>query len=81
MCNKRLNWQETARRAGVSAEELKSHLIIDEPAMKDFRSDGLLELSEEEIVLTEKGSLFIRNIAASLDPAFQTETKKYSKSV
>lgn len=81
MCNKKLNWSETATRVGIDPEELKNTLVIDSRAMEGFSSDGLITRSEQEINLTERGSLFIRNIAASLDPAFQATTKKYSKSV
>jgi oxygen-independent coproporphyrinogen III oxidase len=81
MCNKKLNWAETAGRAGILPEQLKQTLVINEKTLHEFRTDGLLDFSEDEILLTEKGSHFIRNIAASFDPAFQSETRKYSKAV
>jgi oxygen-independent coproporphyrinogen-3 oxidase len=81
MCNKKLNWSETAGRVGIDSAELKNILVLDPHAMEGFQSDGLITYSDREINLTERGSLFIRNIAASLDPAFQAATKKYSKSV
>lgn len=81
MCNKRLNWTETAGRAGVGPDRLRQILSVDDIKMEEFRSDGLLTGSEDGIELTEKGGFFIRNIAASIDPAFHPEIKKYSKSV
>ena len=81
MCNKRLNWSETASRAGISPERLKNTLSADHRQLNEFQSDGLVLITDEGITLTEKGSLFIRNIAAALDPAFHAKEKKYSKSV
>ena len=47
----------------------------------EFKSDGLLDFSEKAISITETGSLFIRNIAASLDPELTVGKGIYSKSV
>lgn len=81
MCNKRIEWAATAERLGLPVQELKSTIVLDPSALADFEQDGLLQASPDGLSLTETGALFIRNIAASLDPAFNSETHKYSKSV
>lgn len=81
MCNKRINWTVTAGRTGVSVQQLKEMMASDTGRLDDMAADGLIVVSEEELLVTETGSLFIRNIAAALDPAFKNESRKYSQSV
>ena len=81
MCNMHIDWLELSEQLGVSAEELKSLLILDERVLEEFVQDGLLEYSPSFLRVTPEGSLFVRNIAASLDPAYQSHTHQYSKSV
>jgi oxygen-independent coproporphyrinogen-3 oxidase len=81
MCNKKVQWENTAARINISAEELLQVIELDQEALNEFEADGLMKMDANGIKLTESGSLFIRNIAASLDPAFRSETQNYSKSV
>lgn len=81
MCNKRINWTVTAGRTGVSVQQLKEMMAFDTGRLDDMAADGLIVVSEEELLVTETGSLFIRNIAAALDPDFKNESRKYSQSV
>jgi oxygen-independent coproporphyrinogen-3 oxidase len=81
MCNKRVNWNEQAEILNIAVETLKSAIHYNETALKSFEDDELLHYSKDEIRITETGSLFIRNIAASLDPAYQQQANVYSKSV
>jgi oxygen-independent coproporphyrinogen-3 oxidase len=81
MCNKRLNWREQAAMYNVEQSVLRNILRVDEGRLQEFARDGLITLTEEEIGITEPGSLFIRNIAASIDPAFTEQFHRYSKSV
>ncbi|MFP4488180.1 MAG: oxygen-independent coproporphyrinogen III oxidase [Bacteroidales bacterium] len=81
MCNKYINWKTMGEITGAGAATVKSTVRLDNKALSGFAADGLLEFNDDNIRVTEKGSMFIRNIAASLDPAYQPEKNKYSKSV
>jgi oxygen-independent coproporphyrinogen-3 oxidase len=81
MCNKHLNWEEQAENLHTTPEKLKSLLKFDEAVLRDFEADGFIVYSQDEISITETGSLFIRNIAASFDPDFKQTTNLYSRSV
>jgi len=81
MCNKYINWPELSNRLGVPQRRLKDQFIPERSRLLEFSDDGLLFFSDDELKVTEAGSLFIRNIAASLDPAFNSENNRYSRSV
>ncbi len=81
VCNMQLNWKEQSGILGMPVKELKSVLNYREETIKDFAEDGLLQYTADEIKITETGSLFIRNIASSLDPAYRQQANMYSKSV
>lgn len=55
--------------------------------MGDLQEDGLLELNEKSLRVTEKGRLFLRNIAITFDAYFaqtnlqNTEQPRYSKTL
>ncbi|MDT8393076.1 MAG: oxygen-independent coproporphyrinogen III oxidase [Bacteroidales bacterium] len=81
MCNKRINWSMTAERTGITGKQLSDILAVNRQDLDEFVADGLIEMTNEEISVTETGALFIRNIAASFDPAFLSSQQKYSRSI
>ena len=81
MCNKEIKWKLLADLLDLSREELLSTIRYDKTALKHLASDGIIEFDGSGIKVTETGSLFIRNVAASLDPAYEKEINKYSKSI
>ncbi len=81
MCNKFISWPELSSRLGVPQNRLKEQFIPEMSRLLEFSDEGLLEFSDDELKVTETGSFFIRNIAASLDPAFNSENNRYSRSV
>ena len=81
MCNKRLNLESLSERINVPANDIKNLLVYNTASLELFREDGVIEFDENNINLTEYGVLFIRNVAASLDPLYKNQTVKYSKSV
>jgi oxygen-independent coproporphyrinogen-3 oxidase len=81
MCNKHIEWKDTARFLGVSPEKLMNTIRYDRAALDAMKKDGLLEYTDQELSVTELGSFLIRNIAAAFDPEFTPQEKKYSKSV
>lgn len=81
MCNKKINFIEFAETRGMSVMELKSIMIPNETVLKGFVTDGLILNKPDEIEVTEKGTLFIRNIAASFDREYKQKEQTYSKPV
>jgi len=81
MCNKQLEWRTIAEDLGTTPGELQGLLGYDPVKFIEMENDRLLELAPEGIRVTETGSMMIRNIAAMLDPAYEQQVNKYSKSV
>ncbi len=81
MCNLQVRWEEVANRLEISSAKLLDTLSPDEHRLKELEGDRLIRRGEKGIEVTGTGSLFIRNIAATLDPAYQSKVQTYSKSV
>ena len=81
MCNKKINFSEFAETRGMSVMELKNSMIPNETVLKGFVTDGLILNKPDEIEVTEKGTLFIRNIASSFDREYKQKEQTYSKPV
>jgi oxygen-independent coproporphyrinogen-3 oxidase len=81
MCNMHIHWQELAERLGISLTRLKNAITYDSKELKKFEADGILILTEKGLDMTEIGTLFIRNVAASFDPLTNTQSKQFSKPV
>ena len=81
MCNKKINWSDIAQRLNVSEDMIMNNINLKKESLKVFVRDGLLIEIPGSIEVTEKGSLFIRNIAAALDRGFSQNGNTYSKSV
>ncbi len=81
MCNNYLNFEQTAKEFNLSAEQLKNIVGFDKNKFEEFVKDDVIQLSENEIVVKEKGRLIVRNIAMKLDPALKTGKQLYSKTV
>lgn len=81
MCNKRVRWSDVAAKLGVTEAEVTEQVAVDSKVLDGFASDGLISFTKEEIVATELGAIFIRNIAAALDRAYHQQANSYSKTV
>jgi oxygen-independent coproporphyrinogen III oxidase len=81
MCNKRVSWSDVASKLGVPAEEVRTQIAVNKSTLAGFAADGLISYTPDEITVTELGSIFIRNVAASLDSAYQQQANSYSKTV
>ena len=44
----------------------------------DMIADGLVEFNGKNLVVTEIGKMFVRNIASRFDPLMGTEGKRFS---
>lgn len=81
MCNYSLNWQELADRLTLSVSEVKAATAYDETRLREFANDGIIEFDPQHIQITPEGSLFVRNVAASLDKLMLHSDKTFSKPV
>ena len=81
MCNKVLNWNILSEQLKSPVDEIKNLINYDTEKLNDFANDEILTFTEDEIAITEMGSLFIRNVAAELDSEFHNQAFTYSKSV
>ncbi len=81
MCNLQLNWKNLAEALDITEPQLHDIIRPDKQAMEEFVKDGLIEVSPEGIRVSPTGALFIRNIAAALDPAYRQQMRKYSTTV
>jgi oxygen-independent coproporphyrinogen-3 oxidase len=81
MCNEQIVWSEIGERLGFTSGEVKKNTTYNPELLHEFEADGLISLSEEKIQITPEGQLFIRNVAASLDPLTQAGQTNFSKPV
>lgn len=81
MCNYHFSWSEIAARLGCTPTEVKAATNYDEQKLKEMEADGLIQLSEDSISMTQTGSPFVRNVVATLDPLMAHTDKKFSKPI
>lgn len=81
MCNKGLDFNVLEERLKRNKRKILSAININEEKLSIFEKDGIIERSKNRISITEKGIFFVRNVAASIDPLMDVNTKSYSKSV
>ncbi len=81
MCNEEIHWQELAERLHLTQEEVQSMTAYSEEKMQQFADDGLILFDSEQIVMREKGSPYVRNVAASLDKLLIHTDKTFSKPI
>ena len=79
MCNGYLNWEAMRNHLNFeSVDLLKTALSYPLEKLQEMAEDGILELSENELKITNDGSRFVRNVAALFDPLFKPGTTGYS---
>lgn len=81
MCNKKLDMAAIAQTLNISVEELKETVNFREERLKDFIDDGLVNYSGNEMEVTEKGTMFIRNIAVVFDREYREKNQTYSRTL
>ncbi|WP_346855948.1 oxygen-independent coproporphyrinogen III oxidase [uncultured Draconibacterium sp.] len=81
MCNYYISWEEAAQMFQASVAEIKSTINYDEASLNQFVSEGLLSYTDDEMIVSDSGKFFVRNIAASLDPGMKNATQKFSKAL
>jgi len=78
MCQLRLDYTEKSEKHGIDVRKTFADSIA---ALKPMEDDGLVELREDALQVTEQGRLFIRNIAMSFDAYLDSGKAKFSKTV
>ena len=81
MCNEQIVWSGIGARLGFTSEEIKKNTTYNTKLLQQFEADGIISLSEEKIQITAEGQLFLRNVAASLDPLTQAGQTNFSKPI
>lgn len=81
MCNKKISFSEIAEYQNISIEKLKEIVNFREERLKELIADGLLNYSDDSVEVTEKGTMFIRNIAVIFDREYEEKNQTYSRTV
>ena len=81
MCNQYLSWEQIAQQFNIQVKDLKKRLNFKEEKLDGFVVDELLSYTTDEIVITDLGRFFLRNIAAVFDIRLEGSVQKFSKSV
>lgn len=81
MCNYRIDWKELAGRLDVSVDEAKAATAYNETKLKDMADDGLITFDSDMIKMTDTGTPFVRNVAASLDRMMDDSKQRFSKPI
>ncbi len=81
MCNQYLNWKQLEAHFGITSSEIKKKLDFSESKLDGFVTNDLLSYSDEEIIITETGRFFLRNMASVFDVRVNEGGRKFSKSV
>lgn len=81
MCNYSINWEDLALSLSLPIETIKNAVVYDECKLQEFESDGLIAFDELKLQVSESGRMFVRNIAAALDPLMLQNEKSFSKPV
>ncbi|MCD8044600.1 MAG: oxygen-independent coproporphyrinogen III oxidase [Tannerellaceae bacterium] len=81
MCNYFLDMEEIAAKVGLPLHAVKSCTAWNDAKLQQFAADNIIEYTNHTIRITPQGTLFVRNVAASLDKLMQESVKSYSKPV
>ena len=81
MCNEKIDWLDLAVRFHRTEDEVKSYTNYSDTKMQEFVADGIIYFDENKIVMQQKGSPFVRNVAASLDRLLINSDKTFSKPI
>ena len=76
MCNLETSWQEESMKLPGLPEILER--------LQEMKQDGLIEIEENHLLVTEKGRTFARNIAMAFDLRLirrQPQTRIFSMTV
>lgn len=79
MCDLGLNYDDMSKQLGVNFAE---HFATEIQSLDDLEADGLLTRNASEMVVTDTGRLFIRNIAMQFDAYLPQESeRRFSRTI
>jgi len=78
MCQLKLDYTQKSAQHGIDIKTTFAHAIEN---LKPMEDDGLVELHDDRLQVTNQGRLFIRNIAMSFDAYLESGKGKFSKTV
>lgn len=81
MCNFYLSWNTLSQQFSTSIPELHRVIGFNKHLLNNFIDEKMIYVTEDEIVVTELGKFFIRNIAASFDPKMNNTKMNFSKAL
>lgn len=81
MCNYNINWAQVSEHLNLPKEAIWSAINYNTDALNNFQKDDLITFDTDQIIIKPDAKLFVRNIAAALDPLMVNTTKKFSKPV
>jgi oxygen-independent coproporphyrinogen-3 oxidase len=81
MCNFCLNWTELSERLSLPVERIKQATAYNPVLFRSLSEDGIITYDENQIQVTPRGTLFVRNVAAALDKLMLHPEKTFSKPI
>ncbi|GHT54211.1 coproporphyrinogen-III oxidase [Bacteroidia bacterium] len=81
MCNYSIDWPDLSERLALPVEKIKQATAYHPTRFQEFANDGILSFDENRIEIKPAGRLFVRNVAAALDPLMLHTDKAFSKPV
>lgn len=81
MCNEKIVWKDIARHLHKTTDEIKNATAYNEDKFREMAEDGIIIFDEMKIEMREKGSPFVRNVAASLDKKLLNSNLHFSKPI
>lgn len=81
MCNYQIDWIKLSQLTGISVVEIKNILEYNEDRIRTLEDDGVIKVSDDRIVMTAEGRMFVRNVATVFDPLMKNNQKSFSKPI
>jgi len=78
MCRFEVDFDEFERRTG---RNFRSFFSASWPRLRQLEGDGLVEVGERRIRVTDRGRFLVRNVAMAFDAYIASATEKFSKAI
>ena len=81
MCNGYLDFSVMSKRLNISIDSIKKITAYEPIKLKIFEEDGLVEIFDDIIKISDDGMLVVRNIAMTFDPMLKIQDSQFSKTL
>lgn len=78
MCNGVLDFEKMASVHSITLEKFLEITKFDVTRLEMMLSDGLVELKDNILTVSEQGMMVVRNVAVAFDPEYKPVTNKFS---